>query len=411
MVQIVDAPASGLSRFAQKISPDLDTVMERFGEKQSHKRKLELEDREEQQKREIAKALGLGDLPLDASTINAMLKEKAKEERDNRLLQTLGIIPPIQNPVEAFLKDDEDMDEREPLLSRGRENNPLSSPRSDLEDEQILGLSLLNPTAANLLQKQKEGKVKAQKDLDKEERRQFEADRSHHTGLNAKLREKISGLRESLPKKEAALRQARDAIETGNLGFFSLDKLADVTGFNVFRSAKGAQLVTASKENLLSNMARTSAKAQNQWFEQRLNSMFAQIGNKEEANLTIQAMLEGEEMMDKAYLENFDRLSDEDMEKYGYEKGDIEKRARRETEEFDKKILDRTSYQLRQIYEREQGINKLRKIADQKVPHGTPLTLEMAEVLVEKYGKVAEKMAKKLGYSLPDPELYMEFAQ
>jgi hypothetical protein len=111
----------------------------------------------------------------------------------------------------------------------------------------------------------------------KRKQQSFEGEREYHTKFSKAVEDNVAKLRESVPKKENALSYARNAIEAGNPDFFSKDKLADATGLDIFRTSKGAQLITAGKENLLSNMSRTSARAQNMWFEQRLNSMFAKI--------------------------------------------------------------------------------------------------------------------------------------
>lgn len=432
MVQIVEQAPSALSRFLQHASPGVDSTVDRLLEqkKEDRKRKAEAEaeERKAERQRQTAKALGLPEAALEPSVMAALLKEKAKDQRNQQLLQALGIVPPQQNIADAFM--DEEPMERGVSTGIGGESLNLGMGRGtsgmggmgggelgenqgikDISDEQIALMALTNPTLANIFQKRSEEKRASQERKTKEERRQFEADRTYHTGLTAKTREKVAGLRESLPRKRNSLALARDAIETGNVKYFSPDKLAEATGIDLFRTAKGAQLATAGKENLLSNMARASAKAQNQWFEQRLNSMFPKIGNSDEANLTIQAMLEGEMALDEAYLKAFDEEAAKDREQFGYEKGDIDERAHKAIEPLEKKILDRTSYQLRQLYEKELGVNKLRKMSDEKVPKGTPLTLEMAEILVERYGNKAEAAAKKLGYSLPDEEIYMEFAR
>lgn len=392
MVQVLPSRSFG-TKFSESFQPAFHRGMERFLEESGQQEK---ESRAMQQRRAVAQALGLDENITDPALQAAMYKEKAKDTRNQQLLKSLGILS-------GDRMDKEGIEPSEPI-GRGEEKgfNP-----GDLSDEQIAGLGLINPQLASTIQRQKEARAKAERDRSKEEQRKFEAERAYHTGLTQKTREKISGLRESVPKKEAALTNARNAIETGDVGFFSADKLADITGIGAFRTAKGAQLLTAGKENLLSNMSRISAKAQNQWFEQRLNSMFPQIGQSREANLTIQSMLEGELALDKLYLQKYDEIAEADREKYGFIREDIEERARKATEPLEKSILDKTSYDLRRIYEFEQGIDKIRKNIDKPVPHGTPLTVETAQLLIDKYGDNAEKMAKKLGYIEPPESAYI----
>lgn len=252
---------------------------------------------------------------------------------------------------------------------------------------------------------------KETKELRKEERTIFEGERTYQTSFSRKAEEEADTLRTTIPKKEMALGFARDAIESGNLEYFSPDKLADATGIDLFRTAKGAQLVTAGKENLLGNLSRVSAKAQNQWMEQRMNSMFPKIGQSKEANLTTQEMLDGEIEMDKAYLKEFDRLAAEDEERYGYVKKDIKKRAQNAAEPRQKEILKKSTFKMKEIEEQEKGLTSLKNQVGKNVPRGTPLTLAMAKLYKEKFGDNALKVAEKNGYWVPTIEEYMMFRE
>lgn len=278
----------------------------------------------------------------------------------------------------------------------------------NLTNADIAEANVIDPNLARLLQSQKDSAIQEEHEETKRKQKGFETDRKYHSEYSRKQEEEADKLRRSIPKKEMALTFARDAIETGNTKYFSPDKLADATGIDLFRTAKGVQLVTAGKENLLSNMSRTSARAQNLWFEQRLNSMFPKIGQSNEANLTVQEMLEGENELDKAYLNAFDRTSEEDEEKYGYVRKDAEKRARERIAPLEKAIMNRTSYRMKEIEEKEAGISELKKRIGKKVIKGSPLTLSMAKLYKDKYGEKALQMAEKDGYRIPT---YEEFEQ
>ncbi len=242
---------------------------------------------------------------------------------------------------------------------------------------------------------------KEEKKLGREE---FQSERGYHSSYSKKAEEAANAMRTSLPKKEMALDFARNSVETGDIGYFSKDKLADATGIDLFRTAKGAQLITAGKENLLSNISRVSAKAQNQWMEQRMNSMFPKIGQSKEANLTVQEMLEGEAQMDRAYLNEFDRLSAEDEGKYKFVRKDIEKRARDAVKPLEKDIMKRTSYRIREIEEQESGLSSLKEKVGKNVTKGTPLTMAMAKLYKDKFKENALDVAEKNGYYIPTIE-------
>lgn len=291
----------------------------------------------------------------------------------------------------------------------GQQGQQQQFDAANIPDEAIAQASMFDPNLARSLQHAKDVALREQREGQKAERKEFEGERKYHTEFSKDAQKEADQLRTAIPKKEYALNFARNAIETGNLDFFSLDKLADITGSDLFRTAKGAQLVTAAKENLLSNMGRVSARAQNIWFEQRLNSMFPKIGQSDEANLTVQEMLEGEVEMDKAYLKAFDRISQEDNEKYGFERKDIKKRAQDSIKGEEKEILKRTSYRMKQLEENETGLSKLKSEVGKNVIKGTPLTLAMAKLYKDKFGENALKIAEKNGYHIPTIEEFQTY--
>lgn len=273
-----------------------------------------------------------------------------------------------------------------------------------IPDEKIAQLATVNPSVANQLQARNE---QIRKQIERKQdvaRSRFEAERKYHTQYSKPQEEEFNKLAQSTEKKEVALEFARNAVETGNLSSLSPDKLADATGFDIFRTAKGAQLITAAKENLLSNMSRVSAKGQNLWFEQRLNSMFPKIGQSKEANLTTQEMLEAETAMDKAEISAFERLAAQDERDVGYVKKDIGSRVREEVKSVKKQIFDRAKHRMRVIEEEEMGLKKLKRKVGQAVLKGTPLTISMARLYKDKFGEKSKEMAIKNGYSIPTIE-------
>jgi len=272
-------------------------------------------------------------------------------------------------------------------------------------------------SASYELDRRKDQKIADQKKKEFEEAektKQFNADRAFHTKQAEDAEKFVSGLRKSVPKMKNALALSRDAVESGEVGRFSLANLAERTGIHELQTAKGAALVTAGKENLFGNLSRASAKAQNQWLEQRMTTMFPRIGQDEEANETVQSILEGEVALDEAYLNAYNQLAKEDWEKYGYVRGDIEQRAREAFAPMEEKIVDKTSFKTREVYEREKGLTWLSEHANQKVSKGTYLTPQMLKVMKNKAGgdiETAIKNAKRLGYTIPNQEEILEWRQ
>jgi hypothetical protein len=178
-------------------------------------------------------------------------------------------------------------------------------------------------------------------------------------------------------------------------------------GIRELQTAQGAKLVTAGKEFLIGNLSKVSAKAQNQWLEQRFNSMFPEIGKSQTANETIDAMLNAEIKMNEAWLSNYDRLEKEDMEKEGFVRRDISQRAHAASQSQYDQIMNETSYKTRQIYEQEKGVKWLQQNVLKKVPKGTFLTPLSAKIMKDHFGGDVQKAienAKKLGYKIPTKE-------
>ena len=342
-----------------------------------------------------------GDMSLVAPVVENLFKEQFKSQlqqtRANEILKNLGIASGTPSSGVAPSP-----------LEKTTEIPPTQitpSNISSFNDDQLIQLKASgNPT----LEKIADGIYKA-KDL---EQKQFIADRKYHSAGAKTAAEEAQKIRSSLPSKKLAQALAKEAIQSEEVGRFSLNNLAERTGLRELQTAKGAQLITAGKENLISNLSRVAAKAQNQWIEQRFNSMFPEIGKSLEANETTMTMLEAETLMDEAYLKNYDKIFQEDMDKYGYERKDIAARARQATEKNDIDILNRTSFKLRQIYEREKGFTWMNENSLKKVPQGTPLTIQMAQIMTQKYGgdyKKAIENAQKLGYRIPTKEEFLKW--
>lgn len=274
----------------------------------------------------------------------------------------------------------------------------------DITDEQIAKAEALDPRYGTLLHDLRQDARKQDVESEKLKQKNFESERTYHTGYSKDLEKNVDQMRLALPKKLSSLELARNAIESDDVGYLSWSKLADATGIDAFRTAKGAQLINAAKENLLSNMNTVSAKAQNIWFEQRMNSMFAKVGQSKEANLTMQEMLEGEAALDQAYINEFDRVANQDEKSYGFVKKDIGQRTDSALKPIHNEILKRTSYRLKEIEEQEKGLEKIQSEVGKKVVKGTPLTMAMAKLYHDKFGEKALDVAKKNGYTIPTLE-------
>ena len=277
----------------------------------------------------------------------------------------------------------------------------------NLGDSELLRLaSMPNPIANKV--------AKTEIEMRKLNQQKFNDERNFNAKGAEEAEKKVSALRESIPKKRQAFEMARQAIASGEVGAFSINNFAERLGIPELQTAKGAQLLTASKEFLLGNMARVSAKGQNQWFEQRLAAMFPQIGKSRAANETITEMLQADLALDEAYVTEYNKLAKQDQEQYGYIKKNIEQRAYENIAPIEKKIMDKTNYMVQKIYETEKGDKWVMENAKRKPAKGTMLTAKMYKAMLRDYGNDPVQTiqnAKKLGYKIPTGNEMREYEQ
>lgn len=364
-------------------------------------------------------------------TLMPLYTQKMQAAENQKLMQSLGIGPqqtaPMQNPPsnEDLRSDAMQMQGMAPFLSQEQRqeqgvpmdflsvNRPQAQPQQQqgtqvqpsnnlakLNDDQLMAMKLTgNPTLSKA--------VDFEKDRRKDAQAAFVEDRKYYTDINKEGEKHYAGLKETMSKKRLALNTAIGAVRSRKVNALSMANLAERTGFKELMSPEGALLIAASKENLIANMSRVSARAQNQWLEQRINSIFPQIGHSQAANEELIALLEGELALDQAYVDAYANIKAQDIEKYGYPRGDIRDRAYEAIKDQEADIYNRTAYKTRQIYEADKGPEWLKRHANEKVPQGTYLTPEMNEILVKQAGGDHEKAAKnaqRLGYEAISPE-------
>lgn len=265
--------------------------------------------------------------------------------------------------------------------------------KSKVTDQDIaLARASGNENYAKGLEKQKES-----------EERQFNADREFEWKRAGKVLEQIDSVRDSIPRKEQAIGAIKEAI-TGKTKFESLgDYLADINPLlEPFRSAKGAQLVAASKEFLLSNISGIGGRP-NQWIEQQIAAQIPKAGRSEEANEKVAAMLEAEVTLSKKRVEIADNIEEAYRKSGAIIPGNIGKQIDEAMKPIVEMERSKMAYELKRLDEKHNGLKAV------EVTKGTPLTIEMASYLLQKTKgneADAEKYAKQLGYTIPDQEIY-----
>lgn len=214
-------------------------------------------------------------------------------------------------------------------------------------------------------------------------------------------------LRKNMPTLRNSFDTLVNAVQEGDIGGFDLDYLANATGIEPLRSPKGALFLSAGKEFFLGNLSRVGTRP-NQWIEQQLVKMQPEIGRSPEANLSVAEFMKFKLDTDEAWLKAVDTVSEEYKKNVGYVPGDVGVIADKMIKPFVEKRQRELAYDLRQLHEKYQGPKALMKL--QKVPKGTPLTIEKAKVFLDRAegdeARAAEA-AKRLGYDIVGEEIYM----
>jgi hypothetical protein len=177
---------------------------------------------------------------------------------------------------------------------QGRSPSGISEEFIDVEDVQEDPLSRAKQAA--VIGEHDLSRVYSDEAKIKEKRRMQRA--AGHEEISKAALKSSAERAESLPQKEFALQNMMDAVEQGNLSFFSPDSLADLTGIEAFRTPEGAGFKTAGKEFFLGSLKRAGARP-NQWIEAQIADMLPKIGRSPEANLSVTEALKTEMDIEK----------------------------------------------------------------------------------------------------------------
>ncbi len=231
---------------------------------------------------------------------------------------------------------------------------------------------------------------------------------------SGKFLEEIDESRGAIQRKSAALNQMQGALEEGNLGFFSKDNLAKHLGRfgKGLVSPEGALLENAAKEFLLGDIERLKGRP-NQFIEQRILSMMAEIGKSPEANLSVVEAMKMHVDIEKLRLQKADELEEGFRARGEPVPGNISRLVDKAMQDDVERLENRTAFRLRQIQEAALSVSEMDKLAKKKPRKGTVLTPRMAAALKRQHkdAEAAMAAAKKLGYIIPTAEEAQEFMQ
>ncbi len=412
MVQIFDLPRSRSGVLGEAFGKGLSKVGENIGmqQKQSQLAKaLFGEEGEQYAGLPVDQQLKLAKMQQDKQLEEASLQQKTEQQQQkNQLLQSLlGGGEPEGSSMEGGqggqgVPGEEPM---QPRATEGRGQTP--GRRKKFSQQDILKIGIDNPQLARIIQADQE-KTETQT------QKKFQSERDYQSKRSLPFMKKLDENRSSLDEKDQALFLMKNAIGEGNLEFFSRDSFANFLGKygEGLRTAKGAQLINAQKEFLLGNISRAGARP-NMWIEQQISKMLAQIGRSDEANLTVIESLQSGQDLDRKKQEVSDQLIDQYEKELGYVPGNIASQVDKIVKPYAQNIQNRLAYRIRNIQENEMGENKLKRNLNKRVSQGTPLTLQVAGLLLSQEGSrdSAMKKAKKLGYTVPSLEEYRNYSE
>lgn len=212
-----------------------------------------------------------------------------------------------------------------------------------------------------------------------------------------KVLDKAEEIAQSLPVKKTALNLMKSALTSRNLGYFTRDNLAELTGIEAFRSPEGAVFKTAGKEYFLGNISRAGARP-NQWIEQQIADMMTKVGRDTDANLSVARALENETAIDEERV----RLTEEifgDLRNQDKDVGELGPMVNKKLARFAEQKQNELFNDLRAI--KAVSENKPQKF--HKVEQGTKISSYMVDALLNSFNNDPEKAlkeAQKLGYSI-----------
>lgn len=349
----------------------------------------------------LGRALGGGISEGISSRLGSFLKQKEDKAKIQNQMELLkSIVPGLfsqQDIIESNASTAGTSPAQEVSLI------PSTPSKPNISDQQIAAVSLVNPNFARVLQDQNKMKQKERIESNRqlENKRNFEFERAKPVLLEA------DELSKTFNARKSNLNLAETAINEGNLGGFDSDYLAEIFNYEPLRSKSGAQLKSAVKDNFIKTISSVGSRP-NQWVEQQVDSAMIKLGKSKEANLAINEIAKAQLDIEEQRLKNIYEISDKYEKDFGFVPGKIGRLADEATKSYTDLRQEQLAYSLRELYEKEQGPNQMARL--KKVTQGTPLTKEMAKVLLEKTKDDKEKaikLAEQLGYTLPSPEIYL----
>lgn len=342
MVQILSAPQRKPTfgeRLSTGVGRGLDIGSQIMGQ-EAQKKQLEntrkqlssltghdLTDFTPEMLQEVGKLYFQRENQLDLEKLKQGGKQSIQQEKQNFLSQLFG----GKNELEEG-KEFSNQNQNNPLRQNTNQGMENFDP-SKISDEDIARATSIDRDLGRELRYAKDSAFQQKRHKEDLQQRDKEFTRKEETEISKPVLIEMNQVRKNIPLQEQAILDIQEASPKVS----GLDYIADITGFEPFRSAEGAKLKTGIKDFFLSDLTRVGARP-NQWIEQQLADALPKIGRSKEANLITAEGMKFKVDLAKKRMESIDDLAEEDRKKYGYVKGDIDSRAYKDMKKY---VIDR----------------------------------------------------------------------
>lgn len=267
--------------------------------------------------------------------------------------------------------------------------------------------------------KQGSGKVVLEYGLNKQKAADKEAssmrleNQKRQSDIAKKSTEADIGKRENIQNQRRDIKLALDAVRSGDVSGFDLNYLGGLFGKagEPLKNSKGVQLESATKNLLVEGLQKVSGRP-NLWIDQMMFGALGGVGKSTEANETLFTIANTKLDVEEALLDAKDNIRSQYEQNGLPPPSNLDQMAHQQIKEYAFQAEDKLAYDLRVIYEKEKGEKSLKSL--QKVPQGTPLTLEKRDALLKKFGgdkEKAKKIALQLGYTIPSANIMKNYLE
>ncbi len=372
-----------IGQILSQVSPQRQSMAIKYLEN-SYQRVLENQQKKRQQ--EASRRYGV-DADLPPTLQAAVYKEGAKQKR--------------LNDVYPNKQADQGVDSSQPTMNQPNQNATPSSPligSLGKTKEELIRLSghpdkeISEPAKQDLKNIQEQEKINQKK---------MEGKTKLHTDISQEILKENEKESQSIIQSESALALMEDAIANGDLSFWSLDNLAELTGIEGFRSKEGALFKTAGKEFFLGTLTRAGARP-NQFIEKQIVEMLPKIGRSTAANLSVARAFKNEIDLKKEKI----RLTRELADEYERDLGYVPRNIGQVRDEKLKVYAENKQKELNNDLRAYKSIEDKASQPLSKVNPGTPISKVVSKAILDQYDKKdpnrkekARKEAQELGYT------------